>query len=175
MTNVYDKKTIALHWLSALLIIGLWCAGQSIDWFPKGTPRVWIRSLHILFGTLLAITIVYRLWWRATAGTKLPPAATGWQQTVAKSTHHVLYLVIISTVLLGLFNTWVRGDNLFDLFRLPEFDPGNKDLRQEVEDLHGLAANILLAIAAFHAAAGLAHHFILKDSVLSRMLPGKKS
>jgi len=174
MNNVYDKKTIALHWLSALLIIGLWCVGQSIDWFPKGSARVWVRSLHILFGALLAITIVYRLWWKLTGSTKLPPATTGWQQTLAVSMQHMLYLVILATVLLGLFNTWVRGDNLFDLFRLPEFAPGNKDLRHEVEDLHGLAANILLVLAALHSAAGLAHHFILKDTVLARMLPTKK-
>ena len=73
-------------------------------------------------------------------------------------------------MLLGLFNTWVRGDNLFDAFSLPSFAPGNKPLRHQVEDLHALAANALLAVAALHAAAALAHHFIFKDAVLRRML-----
>ncbi|MFZ6689971.1 cytochrome b [Undibacterium sp. SXout11W] len=172
MNDRYDHKTIALHWLTAILIIGLWCVGQSIDWFPSGTPRVWVRSLHILFGSVLALVFAYRLWWRISAGTKLPPASMGWQQTLAKSIHHLLYLLIGATVLLGLFNTWVRGDNLFDLFRLPSFAPGDKAFRHQVEDIHALAANILLGIAALHAAAALVHHFIFKDAVLKRMLMG---
>ncbi|MFZ6693720.1 cytochrome b [Undibacterium sp. SXout20W] len=174
MNQVYDKKTIVLHWLTALLVIGLWCAGQSIDWFPKGAPRVLIRSSHILFGALLSVVLVYRVWWRATAGTKLPPAASGWQESLAKAVHHLIYLMIATTVVLGIFNTWVRGDNLFNLFQIPSFAPSNNDLRHQVEDIHALAANILIALAGFHAAAGLAHHYVLKDTVLQRMLPSKK-
>ena len=170
MDNHYDSKTIVLHWLTAILIIGLWCVGQSIDWFPSGTPRVWVRSLHILFGSILAFVFAYRLWWRISAGKKLPPASVGWQQTLAKSIHHFLYLLIGTTELLGLLNTWVRGDNLFDVLSLPSFAPGDKPFRHQVEDIHALAANVLLGVAAFHAAAALVHHFIFKDAVLKRML-----
>lgn len=173
MDIVYDKKTIILHWLCAFLIIGLWSVAQTIDWFPKGTLRIWIRSLHIFLGALLAITIAYRVYCRITAGTTLHPLSSGWRQKISKSMHHLLYLLMIVTVILGLLNTWVRGDNLFNVFRLPAFAPGNSDLRHQVEDLHALAANALAVVASLHACVGLAHHFILKDAVLSRMLPEK--
>ena len=82
-------------------------------------------------------------------------------------------MLLIATVALGLANVWVRGDTLFGLVTVPAFDPGNRALRETVEDWHGLAANILLVVAALHSAAAVAHHFILKDDVLRRMLPGR--
>ncbi len=69
-------------------------------------------------------------------------------------------------------NAWVRGDNLFYLYKIPAFDAGNKVLRETVEDYHGLAANLLLILAGLHALGGLAHHYLLKVDVLGRMLPG---
>ncbi|CAN5879672.1 cytochrome b [soil metagenome] len=168
----YDRRTIALHWLTAALVIGLWSLGQTIDWFAKGDPRVIARSVHITCGVLLAFVLATRLVWRLSGGKRLPAAGAGWLDKVASLTHVLLYLLLITTVALGLANAWIRGDNLFGLLQIPAFDPGNKELRETVEDWHGLAANTLLAVAFFHACAGLFHHLVLKDGVLRRMLPG---
>lgn len=169
----YDALTIRLHWLSAALVLGLWCVGQAIDWFPKGAPRVWVRSSHIALGILLLAIIAYRLYWRRTGASHLPapPNMSIGQVRLATGLHHLLYLAMITVLLLGVANTWVRGDNIFNLFRIPAWDPTNKALRGNVEELHALAANLLIALAGLHAAAGLAHHYLLKDSVLQRMLP----
>jgi cytochrome b561 len=171
----YDSRSIMLHWLTALLVVGLWCVGQIIDWFPKGAPRVNVRSLHVCFGALLGLVIFYRIWWRSTAGRKLPPANQGAVQVLTKLVHWALYLLIVAAVGLGLFNAWVHGVSLFGLAKIPAFDPGNKELHEQIDDLHALAANVLISVAALHAAAGLAHHFIWKDSVLRRMLPGREA
>lgn len=166
----YDARSIALHWLTAALVIGLWSLGQTIDFFPKGVPRVTARGLHISFGTLLALVLAYRIWWRLSGGVQLPVAGAGRLDALAPLVHKALYLLLIGTVVLGLANVWVRGDSIFGLFRVPAFDPANRDLRETVEDWHGLSANILLAVAGLHAAAGLMHHHVLKDNVLRRML-----
>ena len=168
----YDRRTIALHWITAVLVIALWSLGQTIDAFPKGDPRVAARSTHIVCGALLALVLAYRFWWRLGGATRLPPAGTGALERVAVWTHRALYALLAATVLLGLANTWVRGDTLFNLVKIPAFDPGNKALRETVEELHGWAANTLLIVALLHAAAGLAHHFVVKDDVLRRVLPG---
>ncbi len=167
----YDRRSISLHWLSAALVLGLWALGQSIDLFPKGGARIAARSLHLSFGATLALVLAYRIWWRLTAGARLPSAGAGWIDRLASLAHRALYLLLICTVVLGVANTWVRGDTLFNLFTIPEFEPGNRDLRETVEDWHGLSANILLALVSLHAAAGLLHHFVRKDDVLRRMLP----
>ena len=170
----YDVTSIRLHWFTAALVVILWCLGQTIDWFPSGAFRVAARSTHISVGATLALALCYRLWWRATAGRTLPPAGSGAAQWLAKSLHVVLYLMLAGTVVLGLANAWVRGDNIFGVFSIPAFDPGNKPLRHQVGDLHALFANILLGLATVHAAAGLIHHFIWKDDVLRRMLPTRR-
>lgn len=167
----YDRRSIVLHWLTAALVVALWLLGQTIDWFPKGDPRVVARSVHIVLGVSLAVVLIGRIGWRWRSGTHLPPAGLGWLDTVATLTHKALYLLLIVTVLLGITNAWTRGDTIFNLFTIPAFDPGNKGLRKTVENWHGLAANTLLIVAGLHAAAALLHHFVLKDDVLRRMLP----
>ena len=167
----YDRRTVALHWLTAALVVVLWVLGQTIDWFPKGSPRAIARSTHIALGGLLALVLMRRIWWRLGGGVRLAPAGTGAFATLATSTHKLLYLLLAGTVALGVANAWIRGDTLFLLLKIPAFDPGNTALRQTVEDWHAWAANLLLIVAGLHAAAALLHHFVLKDDVLRRMLP----
>jgi cytochrome b561 len=172
MTPTYDSRTVFLHWLSAVLVLGLWIVGQCIDFFPKGTPRVTVRSLHIALGVLLLATVVVRVLWRRTGGVKLPPADSGAAGKLAIGVHHLLYALLIALVALGLASVWFRGDNIFNLFTVPAFDPGNKALAHNTVELHGLLANVLLLVAGLHGAAAAWHHWGLKDGVLARMWPG---
>ena len=167
----YDRRTILLHWLTAALVLLLWIVGQTIDFFPKGTPRVTVRSLHITAGALLVLVVAWRIVWRRRGGVHLPVADPGVAGAAAVVVHRVLYGLVIAVVLLGIASAWIRGDTLFNWFTIPAFAPANRDLREQVVDLHGLAANILLAVAALHAAAAIWHHVIRKDGVLRRMWP----
>jgi cytochrome b561 len=169
-TPSYDRRTIALHWLTAALVISLWLLGQTIDWFPKGSPRAIARSSHIALGVGLAFVLIRRIWWRLSDGVHMPPASSSALDRIATLTHKVLYLLLVGTVLLGIANAWVRGDTLFMLLKIPAFDPGNTALRESVEELHSWSANLLLIVAGLHAAAALVHHFVLKDDILRRML-----
>jgi cytochrome b561 len=169
-TQHYDKRTIAWHWITALLVLGLWVLGQTIDFFPRGTPRVGARGLHICFGVVLGVVLVLRLAWRRNGGVKLPPAP-GLAGRAAVGMHYLLYILLVGMVLFGLATEWVRGDNLFNLFTVPSLTPGNKVLAHDMVELHGLGANILLVLAGLHAAAAIWHHVGMKDGVLRRMLP----
>lgn len=170
--NVYDARTIALHWAVAALMTAMWILGQSIDWFPKGAPRVQARSVHILAGVLLALLLVVRVAWRLRGGRRLPPATTGAVGRLQLGGHLLLYALLLCTVALGVTSAWVRGDSILGLFTIPAFDPGNRALREEVVDWHGLAADTLLALAALHATVAVIHHFVYRDTVLQRMWPG---
>jgi cytochrome b561 len=171
----YDARSIGLHWITAALVVALWCLGETVDWFPKGSIRIAARSLHVCLGVALGSLLCYRLWWRLGAdAVRLAPVGAGIVRALATSVHFALYAMLLATVVLGLANAWVRGDTLFNLITIPAFDPGNKVLRGQVEDLHALSANILICLAGFHAAMGLAHHFVWKDDVLRRMLPARR-
>ena len=170
----YDRRTVGLHWLTAALVVSLWVLGQTIDWFAKGDPRVFARSTHIALGVALALVLVARVNWRlGSRAVHLPPAGLGWLDKIAIIAHWLLYALLITTVTLGIANAWIRGDTIFNLFKIPAFSPNNRGLKDTVENWHGLAANTLLVVAFFHAAAALVHNFFWKDGVLRRMLPAK--
>jgi cytochrome b561 len=170
-TPRYDGASILLHWLTAGLVVVLWTLGQTIDFFPKGAPKIDARSVHITLGATLGVVLLIRVLWRASAGRKLPLAARGWLGVTAKVVHYGLYVLVAVTVVLGIFNAWQRGDVLFDVYRIPQLIPGDRALRHALGELHGDCADVVLIVAGLHAAAALAHHYLLRDRVLRRMLP----
>ncbi|MHB8815144.1 MAG: cytochrome b [Steroidobacteraceae bacterium] len=167
----YDSVSIALHWLTAGLVVILWTLGQTIDFFAKGAPKIDARSVHITLGATLGIVLIVRVLWRASAGRRLPLANSGWLGVTAKVVHYGLYLLVGVTVVLGIFNAWQRGDVLFNVYTIPKLIPGDLALKRTLEDLHGDFADVVLIVAGLHAAAALAHHYLLRDRVLRRMLP----
>ena len=110
-------------------------------------------------------------WVAADANETLPPLDHGVLLAIARVTHWLLYALLIVTVGFGIANVWVRGDSIFNLFRIPPYDPGNRDLMHLIGDRHALFANAVLIVAGLHAAAALFHHYILRDATLRRMLP----
>jgi len=162
--------TIVLHWVTALLVVALWCIGQTVDWPPRAL-RVDYRSVHILLGVILGVVLVARMAWRIGRGGMLPPLDIGPLLAIARVTHWLLYVLLIVAVGLGITNVWARGDIIFNLFRVPQLVPGDRALVHRVEDWHALAANAVLIVAGLHAAAALFHHYVLRDATLRRMLP----
>jgi cytochrome b561 len=130
-----------------------------------------VRSSHILFGVLLALIIIARLSWRWSGGRQLPRADTGFLRVAATVVHGALYALVIATLTLGVLNAWLRGDNIFGLFSLPQPAFTTKALREQIETLHPLAANAILAVAALHACAALWHQYWRRDGLLGRMIP----
>ena len=169
--DVYDSKTIYFHWITAAVILALWFIGQNIDSFPKGDPRVIVRSIHLTLGFILAVILVRRLKWRLTGGVRLPQATNGVFGKLSIWMHFLLYFVAVLTIVAGIAAVWIRGDSVFNLIHVPAFDPGNNQLREEVVDLHELLANSLLILAGVHALLAIWHHKIKKDGVLKRMWP----
>jgi cytochrome b561 len=170
----YDKKTIYYHWITAGLILALWLIGQNIDSFAKGGPKELVRSVHIFLGVVLAIVFVLRLRWKMVGGNRLPQAVPGLLGKVAIGVHHLLYLLIGLTVLVGMFSVWVRGDLIFNWIHIPAFDPSDVPLKKQVEHLHEYLANSLIVLASGHALMAVWHQFGLKDGVLKRMWPTLK-
>lgn len=172
----YDARTIALHWAVAILVICQWTSGQTIDWFGKGAPRIDARSVHLVIGSLLLMLMAIRIGWRIGPGRRLPPADTGVLDLISRGMHWLLYLMIVGVLIGGVATELLRGDDFFGLLTLPKpgdlAGPARHDLAEQIGGLHGLGANAILVLAGLHAAAGLFHHYVLKDAVLRRMLAG---
>ncbi|MBZ6078773.1 cytochrome b [Microvirga puerhi] len=163
----YDRMTIALHWITAALVVVLWIFGQTADLFPRGPLRTGVWSLHVTLGFALALVLIFRVFWRAGPGRALPAADPGLLHLIAKVTHYLLYLLLGVAVVLGIANAFVRGYNLFGLWTLPQL--GDPALRRPITGWHELAANGIMIVALIHAGAALMHHYLWKDGVLQRM------
>ncbi len=175
LNAAYDRRTVWLHWWVAFLIVGLWIAGQCINWMPRGTPKIMFRSAHIAVGVVLALFWLYRIYWRAFRGVKLPTLDLSRLSRFSRVYHQGLYVLIGILLLSGLAAVWIRGDNLFELFIVPAWDPGNKELRRSAVQLHEWLANGLLAAAGLHMLAALWHHWKRQDGLLHRMWPTRLS
>ena len=166
----YDPTTIALHWATATLVAVLWLIGQTADWLPDhGWANTGLWSTHVALGFVLAAVLVWRIVWRWDAGRKLPPADAGVLHLLAKAMHVGLYLMLVGVAALGIANAGVRGYSLYGLFHLPQL--GDRAWRRPLTQWHGLAANVTLTLAGFHATAALVHHYVVRDRLIARMLP----
>ena len=167
----YDSATMFFYWATAVLVVTQWLGAQTIDWLPRGPLRVDARSVHITVGVLLVALLLGGVAWRLTGGRRLPLADKGALNVVAKGTHWGLYALLATMVLAGLFLTWTRGDSIFNLFSISAFDPANKELPHQVQEIHAAIGWMILALAGLHAGATLVHRFLWHDGVLGRMLP----
>ncbi len=174
MSERYDRTTIWLHWLTAGLVVFQWCQAHIIDLVTTGgSPgRRTMISLHIMAGLLLIGVLLYRLYWRHTRGVRLAQPA-GPLGLAARAGHIALYALLAAVLVAGLWFEWVRGDKVFGVLQVPAFDPGNRVLRAQAKDIHVTLANAILILAGLHALAALAHHYVLKDGILRRMLGGR--
>jgi cytochrome b561 len=170
----YDRVTICLHWLSALLVIALFAIAYIWNDLPRGTPlRKSLQSLHISLGILFTVIFLVRIVWRNSRGRRLASTETGIVRILSKSGHHLLYLLLAAQVLLGYLLRWAQGEPFFffGLFSIPSAFGPDKVLASWFEWLHNYAAWTIIILAFGHAVAALTHHYLLKDNVLKRMLP----
>jgi cytochrome b561 len=169
----YDSTTIMLHWFVAISVAILWAIGQTADWLPHGALASGYWSIHVVLGFVLVAALVWRIIWRGAGGARLPPADAGFLGVIAKATHYLLYALLLIVLALGVANAFVRGYHIFGLVSLPEI--GDRAMRRPITDFHGLAANILIGLAFLHALAALAHHYVMRDGVLRRMMLARVS
>ena len=169
----YDRLTIALHWFTAAVVAAQWVIGQAVQFFPRGPQQDDARSVHIVIGLGLAGLLLLRVLWSKTPWAR-QPQRRGLGDLAARGLQVLLVVLLVATVLLGLLNAAVQGGSVFDWVTLPPLGGGSKDLRHFVGELHEWGANLILALVGLHAAAALAHHYVLRDDVLRRILPGRR-
>jgi len=171
----YDPLSQALHWVTALAVIGAYAIGLVREDMPRGDFRTGLLSLHMSIGILVFGLTLLRLAWRA--GYPAPPMlpAAPLIRLAAKATHLLLYAAMIAIPVAGLISAWANGRIVSFFWILPFPSPLaiDKPFAEIMGELHEIAAHVLMVVAGVHAAASIAHHVILKDTTLLRMLPAR--
>lgn len=181
----YGAVAMTLHWLIAAMILGLVAVGFIMGDLENSDPNKFkLYQLHKSFGlTVLALSVLRLLWRLVNPLPPLPGDLKAWERLLARATHVVFYALMIGTPLVGWamvsaspFNIPTRFFGQFEVPHLPYFAtaPEKADLAESLAEVHEMLAFGILGLLALHVGAALKHHFILKDSVLVRMLPFTK-
>jgi cytochrome b561 len=168
----FDRASIALHWLTVLLIAAqvatAWATSQG------GDSRPALLAAHRSMGALTWILVAARLIWRH-GFAHLPPFPASMprlQQCAAKLNEYGLYGLLLIQPLTGAGNTLFRGKPFaLWVWQVPALIPPDKVISHGFGAAHEFGAWALAALIGLHAAAALFHGLILRDGVLQRMLP----
>lgn len=168
----YDNFAIFLHWITVILVLAQFGLAETWGWFARPTRHVMIVT-HMSFGIILSVVIVTRIVWRLIPGHQMPAAVSGWTEKASKAVHYLLYAMLAAEAVLGFLLRWSGNEamSFFGLLLPPPFSPFSKPAHHLVGELHNLNGWAIIILAAGHAAAALYHHYVLRDRVLSRMLP----
>lgn len=170
----FDALSMALHWVSVLLVLFQFVSAWSIDHIEPAMAPLALTA-HRSSGLALWTLVVLRLVWRA-VGMRKPPLPTSMGRTHrlgAKLNEYGLYILLLVQPATGLLDSLYRG-RAFALFAwtLPALLHKDHGLSALAHTAHELGAFALAVLVGLHAAAALFHHLVLKDHVLWSMVPG---
>lgn len=172
----YSTTAIVLHWLMAAGLAGLFVFGLYMTDLPFSPQKLQFYSWHKWAGVILFMLAVGRILWRLTRTLPpLPGTMSRRMQAIAHAGHGALYLLMLAVPFSGWLMSSAKGTQtvLFGILPLPDLLARNKELGDLLASLHWSLNVALAAVVAGHAAAALKHHFVDKDDVLTRMLPGR--
>lgn len=173
----FGRVAILFHWVMAVGVIAAVAFGLGTVYIDDTRTSRSALAVHQTIGFVMMLLAFGRLYWRLTHKPPAPIAGLPRGQRIAASiTHGTLYLFLLGMPLSGYIGLAARGRpiEVFGLFELPLLAPRSFDLSANAQSLHYYAQFAMYAIVALHVLAALYHHFIVKDDVLRRMLPGKR-
>ncbi|HEY6858916.1 MAG TPA: cytochrome b [Pseudolabrys sp.] len=174
-TSGYKSSAKFLHWLIVALLMVQFMVAWNMPHIGRNTPVSTLISLHFTVGIVILAVAILRLVWRVIQGEPTPlDGVPPWQTRSARVIHWLLYLLLLVVPVLGWINASWRGmPVVFFGLELPKLIGPRAPGWRWTGDVHNLLANyMMLTLVGLHILAGLYHHFIRRDHVLQRMLPG---
>lgn len=170
----YSATTKVLHWLLALLIIGLIWLGwylADLSYFDESYNLA--LSVHKSLGMLaLSLAGAKILWAFLSPAPAFVDTIKSWDRVAAQTTHVVLYFMMVVIPVTGYAISTSAGSPVafFDLFNIPAVLPKSEGLRDLAIELHYYLSYGTAILVTIHVLGALKHHFIDQDDTLSRML-----
>jgi cytochrome b561 len=170
----YQPALVALHWLLAVMIIGLFCLGFFVlSNMPNSDPKkldilVWHMAGGMFVLVLMILRIIIRMW---SARPATAMSGSPLLDRLASMAHDSLYVIVFLMIASGWSTGWFirgvfqpHGEPLPDTFAaLPTFR------------VHAVLATLLAILIAGHVAAALYHQLVLKDGLFRRVWFGQRT
>jgi cytochrome b561 len=172
MNTTYTPVAKGLHWLMAVLILGLLALGIYMSDLPLSPQKLTLYSWHKWAGVSVFLLVWLRLAWRVThRPPALPESMAPLMRLAAHAGHVLLYVLMIAIPLSGWLMSSAKGFQTvwFGVLPIPDLVGRDKALGDLLQQVHKLLNLLLMLTLAGHVAAALWHHFVLKDDTLRRM------
>jgi len=164
----YSNSAIALHWLTAFLILANLMLGLSMVPLPITPRKLQWYQWHKWIGITVFLLTCLRLGW--------PVAMPEWQRRAAAWSHVLLYILLLMIPVSGWLYSSSTGVQVvyLGLVPLPDLVPNDKALAHQLQAVHVGLNFLLFVLVCVHSAAALKHHYVDRDPALKRMLPGAR-
>jgi cytochrome b561 len=173
--NGYGWISIALHWITAIIVLTIWFIGSSIHAGAEQTPAESESVLRL--HTSIAVTAYLLLWariiWRFVKGHPGPLVQqAGPFYTIGKYAHYVLLIAIGAMLISGPTMVWSRGDviHVFELFTIPGPFAAHPPLFDVAHSIHVWCSRIIIIGTALHLAGVYKHAAFNQDGTFGKML-----
>lgn len=177
MHGSYTATARFLHWIVALIVLGMIPAGKIM--IQEGLARGLQDTLFLFHknaGVIVLLLMIVRLVWRwLNPPPPLPASVPEWQARVAHLTHVLLYGLIFLMAISGYIRVVAGGFplELPDALGLPRLLPKMESLGAAASTVHYLTHYAVIVLIALHIGAALFHGIVRRDGVFSRMWPGR--
>lgn len=174
----YGSLSIGMHWLTLLLLVGVYAMINLHDLAPKGSAlRADLKLWHFALGLSVLGLVAVRLAARLFSGPapRIDPGPPLWQQRLTEAVHVALYVFMICMPVLGWLVVSAKGDPVVFLgLPLPMPIDQDKALSKSLKEIHETIGTLGYYLIGLHAAAALFHHYVVHDNTLRRMLPARR-
>ena len=170
----YTGVAITLHWLIAAAILCTFLLAQYMTGLQLSPAKLKLYSYHKWIGVTIFLLVLIRLAWRLAHRPPPPPASMpAWQHSAASIAHFFLYALTLAIPVSGWLMSSASGFQVvyLGLLPIPDLLAKNKDLADQLKQLHEALNWLMLLVVALHVVAALKHHLVDRDDVLTRMLP----
>lgn len=142
------------------------------EFYPRGSAiREGLKTWHYVLGLSVFGLVGLRL--LARIGVPHAQGPRSWADWLAAAVHLALYALMIAMPILGWLALSADGKAVaFSGLQLPALIAPNEALAGQLEEVHETLGTVGYWLVGAHAAAALFHHYVLRDGVMRRMLPG---
>ena len=170
-SNGYGWISIALHWLTAAIVITMFVIGTMSQTADR---EEYLRMVHL--HTTIGISTYALLWaritWRFTVGHPGPlPRQGAFLFAIAKYFHFCLLIAIAVMLLSGPLSVWTDGKAI-EVFSLsiPSPIPANAALHELLRGVHRFTSTLILLGIGLHVLAVFKHLILNRDGTFDKIM-----
>ncbi len=166
----YNNVQVALHWLTAALIMFLLITGSVVlGHMDNADPeKIGNLRIHMSLGGLAFVLVLARIAWRKkTPQPEHLKTGNAVLDKLGVAAHYALNLLALLIAVSGVALALMSG--LTDLVFFGEGTMPKDFFDYPPRQVHNIATKIMLALVALHILGGLYHALIIKDGPFKRI------